>query len=454
MSIGGKLIILGDDSDRLTVVGKTNGISAASITYSGGLLVAKGNTQATSVEVNDGAVTPAVVSPLAGAYNSNFAVWGPTNTYTVLNTTLDLTGTWSSSDWSDSTNSRGWKWDYNSGGSTLTLKNIIINGHDKSGGAYGVYLPNNANVVLEGVNVASAGNESISYGRTSGVAGLKNLTITGNGTLISLAGKIDGQGSYGIHSTGGVSIGMGSDAPNVTAISTNQTGGEGFGMGNTPGFVVNSGTVTAIGTSYGIRSSAKSIINGGTITASGGQKAMDYTPSFGDNFGVTAGTWDGKFVRTGEGGEVPYLIWVGNTQVTSANKNDVLGDGKVAYTLAGSETPQKLTLSGVNITETYEDDFQRQAGIYSLGELEIALSPGTINTVDCSASNSFDGTSYGIYAWDGGLTISGAGTLKLTAGMTTGFSTGILSRSVAITEANVEATGKTGVYATLTVGLL
>ena len=422
------------DSDRLTVVGRTNGIVASSITYIGGLLVAKGNTQAMSVEVQDGAATPSVVSPLAGGYNKKFAVWGPENTYTVLNETLNLEDNTSSSDWSDSTNSRGWKWDYNSdGGSTLTLKNVIINGQDNTSYAYGVMLPSNSKVVLEGVNVVSAGDvTSYEYGTTCGVTGGGTQTIEGNGTLISLAGKKSGNGSKGIAASSGVTIGMGSDAPTVTAISTNKDSGYGFIMGNITGFVVNSGTVIAIGNYRGISAQDKYIINGGAVTASAGNKAMDNIPTFGNNLGITAGTWDGKFMRTGEGGMVSYPIWVGNTQVTSTNKNDVLGDGKVVYTLPSSEMPQKLTLSGADITETYLSNNYRY-GIYSKDALQIALKPGTINSI------------HGPALGNNIITISGAGTLRLTAGNTTDNDTGItVYGRLAISEATVEATGSYG----------
>ncbi|MBR4444108.1 MAG: leucine-rich repeat domain-containing protein, partial [Clostridia bacterium] len=41
-----------------------------------------------------------------------------------------------------------------------------------------------------------------------------------------------------------------------------------------------------------------------------------------------------------------YPLWVGGTQVTSANADDVFGDGKVKYTPAKDSTPATLTLNG------------------------------------------------------------------------------------------------------------
>ena len=104
-----------------------------------------------------------------------------------------------------------------------------------------------------------------------------------------------------------------------------------------------------------------------------------------------------------------YDLWVGGTQVTDANKGDVLGDGKVSY------DPATLTLALSNGASVAGTGLQSQAatgygnGIYSLvNGLTIAVE-GTV-TVSASTSN----TAFnGIYL-DGNTTITGNGLLTVT----------------------------------------
>ena len=58
--------------------------------------------------------------------------------------------------------------------------------------------------------------------------------------------------------------------------------------------------------------------------------------------------------------ETTYPVWVGATQVTDANKDDILGDGGSAAFDPESGT---LTLGNPQITDFYEDGFN--ACIYS-----------------------------------------------------------------------------------------
>ena len=104
-----------------------------------------------------------------------------------------------------------------------------------------------------------------------------------------------------------------------------------------------------------------------------------------------------------------YDLWVGGTQVTDANKGDVLGDGKVSY------DPATLTLTLSNGASVAGTGSASQAatgygnGIYSLvNGLTIAVD-GTV-TVSASTSN----TAFnGIYL-DGNTTITGNGSLTVT----------------------------------------
>ncbi len=48
----------------------------------------------------------------------------------------------------------------------------------------------------------------------------------------------------------------------------------------------------------------------------------------------------------------PYDLWIGDTQVTSDNATNVLGDGKVSFTVSGDQVPTyTLTLNGVTLTQ-------------------------------------------------------------------------------------------------------
>ena len=115
-----------------------------------------------------------------------------------------------------------------------------------------------------------------------------------------------------------------------------------------------------------------------------------------------------------------YPLWVGGTQVTSANMNDVLAEdptnkGKVSYTPAEGDTPAKLTLNGANITTGYDD-----SGIYYNGKdpLSIVLADGSVNTIEKTEEN---GLENGIFVDDSssdpaGLAISGKGKLTVSGG--------------------------------------
>ena len=52
-------------------------------------------------------------------------------------------------------------------------------------------------------------------------------------------------------------------------------------------------------------------------------------------------------------GAQEYALWIGDVQVTSANANDVLGDGTVSFSQSGGQEAaptSTLTLNGATIT--------------------------------------------------------------------------------------------------------
>ena len=181
-----------------------------------------------------------------------------------------------------------------------------------------------------------------------------DITITGNATVTA---KTSGtaQAINSDSQSGKITI---AENATVTAINSNSTSDTkiavlaGNGTSNPTGTieVKDSATLTAKG--YGKALACKSQdgfnYNGATVTVSknynGSDPEIAYTAS-------DLGSY--KYVNVTPA-VVTYNVWVGGTQVTSANQNDVLGNGKVTYTPASTSgeetTPQKLTLNGANIS--------------------------------------------------------------------------------------------------------
>ena len=110
---------------------------------------------------------------------------------------------------------------------------------------------------------------------------------------------------------------------------------------------------------------------------------------------------------------IKYNVYVNGTQVTGINKDNVLSDANqtVKYTPASEDgiTPQKLTLNGVNISNTIN-------GIKASNDLTITL----------SGSNVISGSGHAINMTSGALTITGPGSLEASSnsGQTTVYTKG------------------------------
>ena len=105
---------------------------------------------------------------------------------------------------------------------------------------------------------------------------------------------------------------------------------------------------------------------------------------------------------------VKYNVWVGGTQVTSANKDNVLNDANatVKYTPADGEMAQKLTLNGANISAS-----ETTKGIESTsGALDIELIGENKIETDSNSINS-SGALTITSTKNGSLTMSSAGDL-------------------------------------------
>jgi len=123
---------------------------------------------------------------------------------------------------------------------------------------------------------------------------------------------------------------------------------------------------------------------------------------------------------------IQYDVYVAGTRVTGANMKNVLnsttgttGTPTVVYTPAEGETPQTLTLNGVNITNTSSDtSATHHSGIEASDNLIIALE-GDNNTIS--------GNGHAINMKnDGTLTITGPGSLEASSnsGQTTVYTNG------------------------------
>ena len=138
-----------------------------------------------------------------------------------------------------------------------------------------------------------------------------------------------------------------------------------------------------------------------------------------------------------------YPLWVGDTQVTSANATDVLANdpdnaGKVSFTPADGDTPAKLTLNGANITKGYDpDDDGAVYGIYYNGDenkpLIIESPLGSDNKIVKSESEGKFND--GIHSTEAHITFSGSGNLTVVGHMN-----GISAYSITIDGTDVTAT--------------
>ena len=144
---------------------------------------------------------------------------------------------------------------------------------------------------------------------------------------------------------------------------------------------------------------------------------------------------------------VSYDVWVGDTLVTSQNKNNVLNDGKVTY----APDTQTLTLTDATITgegnRQYTSMIKDACGIYAKHDLTIELS-GT-NTVSGSTGTQDNGN-YGIFV-SGRLTFTSAsgsvGSITVSGGTSSNngnaWVPGVYASGITVRNCNVTAMGGT-----------
>lgn len=128
---------------------------------------------------------------------------------------------------------------------------------------------------------------------------------------------------------------------------------------------------------------------------------------------------------TAPSSDTPYDLWVGNTQVTSANKGGITGTG-ITGTVTYDPGTKTLTLNNATINESHTVTAgQSKTGIYAADDLTIVLVGS--NSVTAAASTDPGYKSCAVWV-QGELTISGAGSLTATGGtVNTGASYGIMA---------------------------
>ncbi len=225
------------------------------------------------------------------------------------------------------------------------------------------------------------------------------VTVWDGGALQMTGGSISGNSAprYG----GGVY---------VNGNSTLQVSGKAFVTGNLQGEAENNvylDTGKIVTVSGALEDTARigvTMKTPGVFTSSNDPiKASDYIERF------TSDAREYRLITEGNDlalAAIQYPLYVGGTQVTSLNMNDVLGtadgdDATVTYTPATDTTPAILTLDGANITTGYEVSGST-AAIYTTDDL--------IVTGSGSASN----VGFGIHI-EGGKTLTLNGDFDLTA---------------------------------------
>ena len=304
---------------------------------------------------------------------------------------------------------------------TLTAAGGTATG--KNDNSYGVYSVKS--VTVNGTLTAAGAAATGKYGNSYGVCAFESVTV--NGTLTAAGGAADGN-SCGVNAEiGNVTVALGGtltaeggeapkgDSNGVTVYNGDVTVAEGGKLTATGGTAF----VDSIGVNVNVDNGNVTVALGGTLTAAGNTKAVNgrvRNAVDGTGWGNTAGTGSMAGIAVSEEGQslsyrkvmfpafVFYDVWVGGTQVTSANMDDVLRDGKVSY----DPNNKTLTLNGAAITGSYN-----RAAIYAKDDLTIHVA------ADSTVTGPAEENSFGIHI-RGDLAVSGTGTLTAAGAAATG----------------------------------
>ncbi len=290
----------------------------------------------------------------------------------------------------------------NSGGSltvTGSGKLTATGGKATYGASYGVFVFDGSVTVAKGAKLTAAGGAA-KYADSCGVFAYGVYVYEG-GTLIASGGTATNGASYGVLTSetvtvNGTLIASGGTATNLVSC----------GVSANKGVIVDTGAkLTAEGDTQAIDGSVKNAVAGTGWTNTAGTEG---TANIAAN---EQGQTLNRYRKVQFPAVVSYDVWVGGTQVTSANMNDVLAgdpenDGKVSFTPATESAPAILTLNGATITS----GSYRSAAIYAEGDLTVNVA------ADSTVTGPRAGSSYGVFNYDGSLTVTGSGTLTAEGG--------------------------------------
>ena len=332
---------------------------------------------------------------------------------------------------------------------------LVQTGVGKSYYSYGVRFDPSAEektVVFysdcDGTLTSKAGpiaDEYSSYGgNTAGICSYMNTVISG--AHITAEGNKARNYSFGLQfNLANLTIESGSLTAKGGEAGTTQSVGIDL---NSCSLIVNGGTVAASsgqgsGGSVGIFGTGVSTVSvsGGTFVAQGNTKAIDSvtlsvaegiatkgSASFDGTDAVTCSASDaGNYKWIKAEAVTAYPLWVGGVQVTSANAEDVLGDGKVKFEIT-EDGENVLTLTNANVVG--EHPFN---GGISTSSIHSDVSPLTIRLI---GENTVSGAYNAIYVTSGALKLTGEGSLQTAARVT-----GIYSQGLTIDGTEVWAEG-------------
>ena len=450
--------------------GDSHGIRADSVNVSSGTVNANGGettgsscgVYANSVEVTGGAIyannnAAAVTGSSYGIYSMGSVTIGDPNTYlgTVYAYGAPATG--------DGSDSYGI---YARGNVTMSgfARVTATGGNAPSGDSFGISAGGNVEMSGNSTVSATGGSFGIRAGSVTW-SGYSNVTATGGTSAISAEGDVAMSGYGEVTATGDSAVsdsyGISADSGDVsisngTAKAESSDSGIYAGEGDV---AISGGTVSATGGSYGIKTDAgQTIISGGeSITASGGIQAISdckispVSGTTGDILGGenADGTGAGNVAADDDLSGHKYLnikFDVPASAITVGSAELHGGHGAIAYaktdeggnvTLGGDEANHNIKWDGMTLTLK---DATISGYIYH-NSSDVKSVRLVIEGV-----NSITGNNAGISqerSYEPSLTISGGGTLKISAG-----NTGINVYSLTIESGKLEITaGQFGVNA-------
>ena len=258
-------------------------------------------------------------------------------------------------------------------------------------------------LTLDGAKISASHEYDTDKGRSAGITSQLEGQLQ---IVVNSSSTVNADTDYGIYSAGRLNIrgqdrlnvrgreGIGCDSSiNISGANLVAAGdGSGSGIGSKGNIIIRDSSVTAKAAGPG--GSAVTSAEG-SITLIGGIKIVS-------PLGGTIGFKGDGFVILDPFGDVAsqaviskavsYDVWVGNTQVTSDNADDVLGDGSVSY------EPDKHTLFFAKAEPSIENTY-KGAMIYADQDLTIVAPPGGLTL-------SYAGASKGIFV-SGDLTMLG-----------------------------------------------